>query len=288
MTRLCGKIQGCFMSTRAHALGLAIAALGVVAPRAAVADTPVTDETRECATAYELTQRQQQKSDLVEALTSAERCARPSCPALLKDECNRWVSELRPKVPTLVVRVRGADGCARTDAKLEVAGSTQKHPDLDALLVDPGVHEVKVTDPVSGQTKVQRINFAPGERRDIDVDFASEGKVCVASGVKTPIGRVSTMTLALGGAGAGLVLAGVTAGLVGASKRADLDDCRPGCSREQIDDVRPFFLVGDVLAGFGLLALGAAVVTFFVSDRTDAVATGPRLVVGAGGVGASF
>ena len=278
------------MSTRALALGLTTAALIATAPRTACADGPgtVPDETRACAAAYEMTQRQQQKSELIDALDSAERCARPSCPALLKDECARWAADLRPKLPSLVVRVRGADGCTQTNAKLDVDGTTRKHPGLDALLVDPGVHEVKVTDPVSRQTKTQRINFAPGERRDIDVDFATSDAACAGGGLKTPVGRISTLTLALGSVGAGLVLTGAGVGLIGASKRADLDECRPGCSRERIDEVRPFFLVGDVLASFGILALGAAAMTYFAADSKAAASTRPRIVIGASGVGASF
>ena len=286
MTQLSCMMGRGAMSTRAF--GLVLAALSVVAPGTAVADTDVSEETRKCATAYEMTQRKQQRGELVDALESAERCARASCPDLLESECAKWASDLRPKLPTLVVRVRGSDGCTRRDARLEVTGSTRKHRDLDALLVDPGIHDVTVTDPTSGETKVQTINFASGERRDIDVDFASEGKVCPTSGVQTPIGRVSTLTLALGSAGAGLVIAGATMGLIGASKKGDLDACRPGCSRDEIDDVRTFFLAGDVLAGFGLLALGAAAATFFASDHKSAASAGPHLVVGAGGVVASF
>ena len=99
---------------------------------------------------------------------------------------------------------------------------------------------------------------------------------------------VPTVTLVLGSIGAGLVVAGATVGIVGASKRADLDDCKPGCSREQIDGVRPFFLAGDVLAGFGILALGAAAVTYFAGDTKAAAWIRPRLVLGASGLGAAF
>lgn len=283
MTRRARVSSRVTMSPRTPALGLA-----VVLTLAATPGVARGDETRECAAAYEQTQRQQQRSELIAALASAERCARSSCPALLKDECAKWVTELRPKLPSLVVRVRGGDGCARTDARLEVDGATRKDPRADALLVDPGVHVVKVTDPASGQTKSQTINFAPGERRDIDVDFASAEATCGTAGVVTPMGRVPTVTLVLGSIGAGLVVAGATVGIVGASKRADLDDCKPGCSREQIDGVRPFFLAGDVLAGFGILALGAAAVTYFAGDTKAAAWIRPRLVLGASGLGAAF
>ena len=95
------------------ALGLAFLAH----PRQAHADEA---ETKECAAAYEHTQRLQQKSDLISALDEAERCSRPSCPALLKDECSRWASELKPKLPSLIIRVRGRDGCSQTNVKVDI------------------------------------------------------------------------------------------------------------------------------------------------------------------------
>ena len=68
------------MSVRALALGFAtVAAIVVAIPRGAHAgDTPV--ETRECAAAYEQTQRQQQRSELLGALDSAELLLREVSP----------------------------------------------------------------------------------------------------------------------------------------------------------------------------------------------------------------
>ncbi|MDF2697515.1 MAG: uncharacterized protein K0S65_5898 [Labilithrix sp.] len=250
------------------------------------ADQAHPDETRECAVAYEQTQRQRQRSELVSALESAERCARSSCPALLRDECRQWAAELRPKLPTLVVRVRGADGCASPDATVEVDGN-RRASESSGLLVDPGVHQIKVIEPTSGREKVQRINFASGERRDIDVDLAPSGAVCTTSSA-TRASKIPTVTLVLGSVGAGLVLAGATVGLIGASERSDLDACKPNCARDRIDGVRPYFLAGDVLAGFGILALGAAVVTWVAGESKPAASNRSLLVVGASGVGASF
>src|SRR5690242_7722348 len=123
---------------KALTAGLALGVVSsVVAPREAVADERV-----ECAIAYEQTQRLQQKAELVAGLEAAERCARPTCPALLKDDCSRWATELRTKLPKLVVRVRGADACAHDAAKVDVAGASRKDPDSATLFVDPGVHEV--------------------------------------------------------------------------------------------------------------------------------------------------
>lgn len=260
---------------------------------ALLAGAPVAhaDERADCASAYEQTQRLQQKSELIEARNEAERCARPTCPQLLRDECSKWVTDIESKLPGLVVRSRAGDGCVRTDTKVETQGS-RRAPDSDVLYVDPGVHIIKVTDPVTGKTKSFTINFAPGERRDIDVDFAPPDATCGAPVVKSGFGKIPRLTLILGSIGGGLVVAGATMGVIGAVKRSDLDACKPSCSNERIDGVRPFFIAGDVLAGFGLLALGAAAVTYFARDpepsSSTARSTAPRIFWAGSGVAGSF
>lgn len=231
------------------------------------------DETKDCATAYEQTQRLQQKQELLSALDAAERCSRPTCPQLLKDECAQWVTDIKPKVPTVIVRVKDSNGCTAANAKVEVPGPSRKEG--EALLVDPGAHVLTVFDPATNQSKQQPINFGPGERRDIDIDFAQPGAQCKGDIVtieptKSQKIRVPKVTLILGAAGGGLMLVGGVLGIIGAVKRGDLDECKPDCSQDRIDGVRPFFVAGDVLAGFGLLALGAAVVTYFAVDTTPA------------------
>lgn len=256
------------------------------------------DETRECAAAYEQAQRQQQKSELISALDAAERCARSTCPALLRNECTNWMPEIRSKTPSLVVRVRASDGCTRTDAMVDVGGPSRKGAaGTDTLLIDPGVHEIRVTDPAGTASKVQTINFAPGERRDIDVDFATEGAVCTSPTNKIKVAgiEIAKPTLYIGAAGAGLLLGGALFGLIGAIKRSDLDECKPNCPQERIDGVRPFFVAGDVMAGFGILALGAATVMFLTADDTKTPSTpsaktspSARLMVTAQGIGGVF
>lgn len=246
------------------------------------------DETRECAAAFEQTQRAQQKNELLSALDAAERCARPSCPALLRDECATWSGDLRGKVPRLVVRVRSTNGCMRTDARVEVSGGSRR---VDGeILVDPGVHEINVIDPTSSKSKSQHINFAAGERRDIDVDFAGPSAVCREVDKPKSSGgfHFSPLTLTLGAVGGGLMLAGATVGLIGASKRGDLDACKPACTREQIDEVRPFFLAGDVLGGFGVLALAAAVVTYLQTDARAPAPGSTSLIIEPTGVRGTF
>ncbi len=252
---------------RAALLAIAIAIVAFGRPAFA-------DERVECAKAYESAQRLQQKSQLVGAFEAAERCARPTCPALLRDECVEWTTSIRQKTPQLVARVKASDGCHRTDAKIDAAGP--RRLENGVLYVDPGVHEITIVDPVSRRSKTETIDFAAGEKRDIDVDFATPGAQCEAATGSTPAllekKPISTVTLVLGSVGAGLVLAGATFGVIGAVKRGDLDDCKAtgGCEQDRIDGVRTFFIAGDILAGVGILALTAAAISYFVQPAKPA------------------
>jgi hypothetical protein len=260
--------------TRRTRAASGIAGLGLAGVMLVFANDAAADERIECAKAYEQAQRLQQRSELVNAFDAAERCARPSCPALLRDECVQWTTSIKQKTPQIVARVKASDGCMRSDAKIEAAGYRRREG--ETLFVDPGVHEITITDPTTGRTKTETIDFAQGERRDIDVDFAPANAACEPNGSPTPVSRhvksrpIPTVTWVLGGIGAGLVLGGATLGLIGASKRSDLEACKGACTSDQIDETKTFFIAGDVLAGFGILALGVAAVTFFTRDEARA------------------
>ena len=255
---------------RPTACAVAVAAALVASPRDARSDERV-----ECANAYEQTQRAQQKSMLLAALEDAERCARPSCPSLLSTECSRWTTEIRAKIPNLVIHVRASDGCPHDGAKIEISGASRKDEGADAILVDPGVHHVKVTDPMSDHWKIQSIDFAPGERRDIDVDFGPTDATCGPPPAKPapPPRRAARASIVLGAIGGGLLVTGMALGVVGAVKRSDLDSCKPNCDQSRIDGVRPFFVAGDVIGAVGLLTIGAGVVAWYVLERNDAKRT---------------
>lgn len=259
--------------------GLALGAL--LAPEVAVAD-----DLHECAAAYEQTQRLQQKSETLAAIEAAERCAKPVCPALLRDDCTRWASELPAKLPSLVLHVRGGDGCPRPEAQVTLDGPFRKGSG-SSLLLDPGTHEITVVDPTTNQSRKQSLNMSPGEKRDIDVDFAPPGAVCPRPQQSTPIGKVPTISLIAVTVGAGFVLTGAGLGLVGASKRSDLDDCKPSCSDERVDAVRPFFIAGDVLAGVGVVALALGAISYFVLQPKRQT-TAASWYFGPSGAGATF
>lgn len=269
------------MKTRSLVLGSLSLAL-VFAPALASAD-----DLHECAAAYEQTQRLQQKSELLAAMDAAASCSKPVCPALLKDDCTKWANDLKTKIPSVVLHVRGGDGCARPEAQVSIDAPFRKGGGA-ALLVDPGTHEVTVVDPTTNQSRKQSLNLVPGEKRDIDVDFARPGAVCPRPQESTPIGKVPTISLIAGTVGAGFVLIGAGLGIVGASKRSDLDDCKPVCTDDRVDSVRPFFIAGDIVAGVGVVALALGAISYFVLQPKKQTPSTTGWYFGPTGPGAKF
>lgn len=256
---------------------LALATVLAVLP--ALEGEALADERAECANAFEATQRLQQEGKLMSALDQANRCAKATCPKLLKGECSKWVSEITPKLPTIVVRVKTADGCERTDAKVEVSGVSKRgtENDADEIRVDPGSHDITATDPVSGKTKTTSINFAAGEHRDVDIDFAEPDAVCGKSKKKSASAKkIQLPTILLGAGGAAFLTTGLVVGLIGSSKRSDLDECKPNCPQVNLDHVQGFFTAGDVLGVIGLVGIGAAVASYFILQPKAAKPVEPK------------
>jgi hypothetical protein len=228
------------------------------------------DERVECARAYEQSQRLQQRGENKKALDAAERCAQPTCPPLLAEECKPWVTQIRQQLARLEIHVTGSDACPAHDFVIEI--DRVKQPAGSELLVDPGVHEVRVVDAATKHIADQTINAAAGQRHAVELGFAPPGAVCgsadQAAGGPSSHAAIPGAAVGLGIAGGALLLTGIVLGVVGAVKRGDLDACKPNCSTDAIDGARTFFVAGDVVGGVGILALGAAAAVYFLA-RAD-------------------
>jgi hypothetical protein len=224
------------------------------------------DERAECAKSYEQTQRLRQESNMVRAIEDADRCAQASCPDLLRNECATWAKELRASVARIVIHVRGGDGCAAVEPA--IVPSPRARRDGDGWIVDPGVQELTVSDPSSARTKKVQLDLRPGERREIDVDFAESNATCTKPTAPSPADgggasrRIPPVSVGLASVGAGFIVLGGALGIIGAGKRDDLERCKP-CSQDRLDAVKPYFVIGDTVAAIGLVSIGAAIAVYF-------------------------
>ena len=219
------------------------------------------DERAECARAYEQSQRLQQSGESRKALAAAERCAQPSCPALLAEECKPWVAQIRKQLSRIEVHVIASEGCPAHEGTIEI--DRVKVAQSSANVVDPGIHEVRLVDTTTNRVVDKTINAASGELHVVELGFAPDGAACTDPAAPKR-GSVPKVAVGLGIVGGALLLTGVVLGGIGASKRSDLDACKPGCSNDAVDSARSFFVAGDVIGAVGILTLGAATAAFFL------------------------
>ncbi len=254
--------------------GPAAVLLSAVLASAMGAGSARADERAECARAYEQSQRLQQSGESRKALAAAERCAQPTCPALLAEECKPWVTQIRKQLSRIEVHVTGTDGCPARDVSIEI--DRVKVAQAGAATVDPGIHEVRVVDTTTNRIADKTINATSGELHVVELGFAPPGTTCGSAAAESSSGHgVPKVAVGLGIVGGALLLTGVVLGGIGASKRSDLDTCKPGCSNDAIDGARTFFVAGDVIGAVGILTLGAATAAYFLSrgDNSARVST---------------
>jgi hypothetical protein len=261
---------------RSMRLGPAVVLLSVVLASDLSATRAHADERAECARAYEQSQRLQQSGENRKALAAAERCAQPTCPALLAEECKPWVTQIQKQLSRIEVHVIASDACPAREVSIEI--DRVKVAQLGATFVDPGIHEVRVVESTTHRIADKTINATPGDLHLVELGFASDGAAC-SDPVVPRKGGGPKVAVGLGIVGGALLLTGVVLGGIGAAKRSDLDACKPGCSNDEIDGARSFFVAGDVIGGLGILTLGAATAAFFLGrGDPDTRSTSLRVV----------
>ncbi|MBN2196499.1 MAG: hypothetical protein JW751_27050 [Polyangiaceae bacterium] len=245
-------------------------ALAAPSPTAgAVAPAPRNDETvAACVNAAETAQREQSAHRLRSARSLLLACAQTTCPAIVRNDCATWLSEVDRLMPSVVVQARDANGNELLDVRVIVDGElVTSHLDGLAVDVDPGRQlfrfEAAGTLPLE-----QQILIREGEKgRSLVVSLAPAPPLPPPP--REPARRAPPLTHVFGG----LAIAG-TAGLTyfGLRGRADAanlwDDCgkTKSCSRSEVAPVRRELAAADVSLGVGLLSLGAAIF-FYLRDQ---------------------
>jgi len=219
-----------------------------------------------CTAAYDHTQRLRQANQLRAAQEEALVCADAACPAVLRDDCTRWVDEIQRATPTIVVRVTGADGCDLVGARVAIDGVDRGDRSQGIPLpLDPGAHRIRA-ESAGGAPLERSVVVAEGERdRRIDLSAAAAGAVCGAprpagDRARVPPSRPTPpLAYVLGGFGLASVAGGAVVAATGFAKRSDLASCKPRCDPDDVDAMRRTFIVSDLLVGVGVASLAAAV-----------------------------
>ena len=248
------------------------------------------DDKAACLDSYVKAQKLRQDAKLRTAMSELAKCSREACPAMIRAECTKWQTETEQSIPSVVFSVHGPDGSDLTDVKVtmddEVLASDLKGT---AINVDPGPHRFLFERPGNAPKELKLVVLLEGEkRRKIDVVLAAADRAPAATpvtlpppppakgekGEDAPSGPsrpIPTSVFVLGGIGIAAFGGFVGFALSGYSGKSDLDDCKPFCSKDQIDDNKTTFLISDIFLGVSVVSLGVA--TYLFLTRPEARST---------------
>jgi len=215
------------------------------------------DDTQACLGSYEQVQRARQDKKLRAAKAQAIACARETCPAAIANECGQWLTEIERGIPTVVVEASTADWRDLVAVRVFVDGEpVAERLDGSALPIDPGGHRFRFE--TAGAPPIeQQVLVREGEKnRKIAVQFA--GGAPGSGAAPVPDRPVPVAAFVLAGVGVLGAAGFATFGLLGTSKRHELDACKPHCASADVGTMMHEFAVADVSLAVGIVSLGAA------------------------------
>ena len=287
------------MGTRARLLPFATAATLLVSTVVAAQPPSGPDVDAACTAAYTGGQRLRKKGLYRQAREQLEACARPVCPAVLRNDCTQWRGEVDAAMPSVVVAARMPSGEDAIAVRVIVDGAvlTERIGGL-AIDVDPGQHVFRF-ETAGAQPVEKQLVIREGEKaRRIDVAFAATGTAPAAAtppatapttattpneahdvaqpspGPESPSGRtIPTATYVLGGVAVVAFGVGATLEVVGLGQRGSLDACKPTCAESAVSSTRNTVLAGDIGIGVGVLAAAGALYFFVTRPAVQPVVT---------------
>lgn len=253
------------------------------------AHTALADEKRVCVQAFEEAQQLRMDGKLRAARERLLTCSNERCPALLRQDCTQWTSEVLAAMPTVVFGARDPAGRDVASARVLVDGAVvAARLDGEPVTLDPGRHvfrfEAAGVPPVEQQALIR----AGEKNREITVTMGGtstpaapaappEAAPSGASPANAPDGGTTSHSMSplvwiFGGVGVASL--GASLGLE-LSVKSDADrlraTCGPGgCSASQVDPLKTRQAVAGIALGTGIVSLGVA--TYFFLAHHDAPA----------------
>jgi hypothetical protein len=245
-----GLLRGTCLAAALSALTFAPAALA--------------DDKAQCASAYEAAQELRTQSKLREARNNLLVCAQAVCPAFIKKDCSKWLSEVEAALPTVVLSAR-AKGQDVTDVVVKIDGDEFTDTlDGKALPVDPGPHTFTFESDEFGTKELRYVVKEGQKSQSIEIEFTGADNRADDPGgdggaAISTADAAESKTLAYVLLGVGVVGVGGFAyfGLTANSEKDDLACADTAtCSDDELSPIRKKYLLADISLGIGLVSLG--------------------------------
>lgn len=242
------------------------------------------NKTVDCPSASEDGQRLRGQSHFRQAHEQFRACSQASCPAVVRKDCAKWLTELDDTMPSVVVGVVDELGHDMTEAEISVDGEMlAAQVDGKPLIVDPGPHELRATASgrmpttssivvrVGEKNRLVQMKFAAKPTQAAESDATHEARSPRLAPPRAAVGHSylpPPLTILLGAVGA-LGLGSFAA--LGITAKSDLavlrDTCAPNCAQNELDGVQTRMLLADLSLGVGVVALGTGTVLWILNAR---------------------
>jgi hypothetical protein len=212
------------------------------------------DHVQECIGEHVEAQLLRKQGRLIAARDRLVECAEPTCPALVREECEALTRELEAAQPSVVLGAVDADGQPTSEPLVSIDGMTELIPlDGRPILLDPGAHQIRFQHPEGSIREVELVLAESEHERRVVADFRP------TDGSDGGLERRWPSSVMLVSAGVATVALGSFTyfALAGRSVESELDRCKPDCeNRTDIDRMRSRYLIADVSLGVALVSLG--------------------------------
>jgi hypothetical protein len=242
------------------------------------------DEKVACVTAAETAQQQRSEGKLRDARLSLHLCARDVCPALVRNDCTQWLTEIEASLPTIVLRATGPRGQDVTDIKVSLDGQAiADKVDGLPLEVDPGLHVLTAVRPGSKPVR-QELTFYTNQRNrtvslvleDVDPPPGGTGELRVSTDSSAPK-RVNALPYVFGAVAVGALGSFTYFGLTANREAKRLDetcgahmpngDGQGHCPSSDVSRVRTKLTVADISLGVAVVSAGISTWLFLKGSK---------------------
>ena len=233
-------------------------------------------DVKACVMAYEAAQRHRLHEEFLEAHRELRRCSETDCPALVREDCTKWLREVEQELPSMIIEVRSADGRDINESRALVDGSeVTSRVDSSPVNIDPGERVVRVEH--AGRGIEKRLTIIRGEKNRIvrfvfPADESRPPPPPPAPGPALPPApeptRVPLAAWVFAGVGVAALAVGGYEWFVGLKDRQELlNTCAPRCPVERKESAERKLVIGDVFVGVGVVSGAVAAVLFVLSNR---------------------
>jgi hypothetical protein len=249
------------------------------------------DDKQACIAASEDAQQLRIDGKLLKARARLLECARPECPAIVRQDCTQWMADVVAATPSVVLGARDAQGHDVWAVRASMDGAPlAERLDGRPVLVDPGVHVFRFESTAApGVAADAQVLVRAGEKnREIAVTLAVPAAPGAPGAPETAAPGSTAAPASSGGGVPALawVFGGVAVAALGTALAFDVaqaldynhlsDTCAGHCSPDDVNHVATERWIAGSAAGVGVLALGAAAYVLFTrSSAARATASPP-------------